>query len=54
MTAQPTTCPHGHPYTPANTYVEPKTRVRKCRTCLRTRAKGRYERDYKSPRRDRG
>ena len=30
-------CPHGHPYTKANTYVQPSTGGRACRTCGRER-----------------
>lgn len=34
-----THCPSGHEYTPANTYVHPKTHKRKCRHCARIYAK---------------
>ena len=30
-------CPHGHRYTKANTYVQPSTGGRACRTCARER-----------------
>lgn len=30
-----TTCQHGHPYTPENTYIHPDLGFRKCRTCGR-------------------
>ena len=30
-------CPHGHPYTKANTYVQPSTGGRACRICARER-----------------
>ena len=33
------TCPRGHPYTKANTYVQPSTGGRACRTCARARKK---------------
>lgn len=33
-------CPHGHPYSPENTYMNPKG-VKICRTCLRLGAKRR-------------
>ncbi len=33
--AQRTHCPHGHQYTPENTYIQPKG-SRACRTCRRT------------------
>lgn len=26
-------CPHGHPYTPENTYINPRRGVRACRVC---------------------
>lgn len=32
-----THCPLGHEYTEANTYVNPTTRSRQCRTCAKTR-----------------
>lgn len=32
-----THCPHGHPYDEANTYVQPSTGHRSCRTCMRRR-----------------
>lgn len=36
-------CPHGHPYTPENTYSPPsKPALRICRTCKTERAKRRY------------
>lgn len=28
-----THCPHGHPYSPENTYIQPSTGQRICRTC---------------------
>lgn len=28
-----TSCPHGHPYTDDNTYIQPSTGSRSCRTC---------------------
>ena len=31
--ASKTTCPQGHPYTSANTYVDPASGWRQCRTC---------------------
>ncbi|MDQ2787974.1 MAG: hypothetical protein M3Y58_23590 [Chloroflexota bacterium] len=34
--ARPTHCPHGHEYTPENTYVAPSG-SRMCRICRRTR-----------------
>lgn len=36
-------CPRGHPYTRANTYVQPSTRGRACRTCARERKRARGE-----------
>lgn len=33
-----THCPHGHPYSPENTYIRPRG-GRECRTCIRLRAK---------------
>lgn len=32
-----TSCPSGHPYDEANTYIRPGTTHRKCRTCARAR-----------------
>lgn len=32
-----THCPHGHEYTPENTYVQPSSGGRVCRTCMRKR-----------------
>lgn len=36
-----THCPHGHEYTPENTYIYPSSGHRKCRTCIRARRHGR-------------
>ena len=38
-----THCVHGHEYTPENTYVNPGSGWRDCRTCRTTRANGRRE-----------
>lgn len=35
--AEATHCPHGHEYTPENTYHSPGRKQRKCRTCQRLR-----------------
>jgi hypothetical protein len=42
--ARRTHCPHGHPYTPENTYIRPNTGDRQCRICLRERARQDRER----------
>lgn len=34
--ANKTHCPHGHPYSPENTYHVPRTGARVCKTCRRT------------------
>ena len=39
------TCRHGHPWTPANTYLKPDGR-RECRACGRDRARRYAERGY--------
>lgn len=38
INARKTECPQGHPYDADNTYVNPKTGWRMCRTCNRIRA----------------
>ena len=35
-----THCPHGHAYSPENTYVQPSTGGRLCRTCDREKKRG--------------
>ena len=35
--ATATHCPHGHEYTPENTYIIPSRGARECRTCKRNR-----------------
>jgi hypothetical protein len=35
--ASRTHCPHGHPYSPENTYIIPSNGGRMCRTCIRNR-----------------
>lgn len=37
-------CKHGHPYTPENTYVDPRTGARNCRECGRARCRARRRR----------
>jgi hypothetical protein len=32
-------CPHGHPFTPDNTYCRPGSKHRECKTCKRAREK---------------
>ncbi len=39
VNARKTHCPQGHPYDEANTYVNPRTGGRMCRTCNRERAR---------------
>lgn len=34
-----TRCPHGHEYTPENTYIIPSTQSRQCRACIAIRSK---------------
>lgn len=36
--ARRTHCPAGHEFTPENTYTQPSSGQRKCRTCVRDRA----------------
>lgn len=35
LNARKTHCAHGHPFTPENTYIDPSTGGRRCRTCAR-------------------
>lgn len=35
--ARATECKHGHPFTPENTWVDPKRNTRHCRECMRRR-----------------
>lgn len=39
-----THCKHGHEFSPANTYTNPNTRARTCRTCQRASARRHYAR----------
>ena len=32
-------CPHGHPWTPVNSYINPSSLRRTCRTCGRLRSR---------------
>lgn len=41
----PNVCAHGHEFTPENTYFDPQTGWRQCRTCKRETAARRHERD---------
>lgn len=36
--AKKTHCPQGHPYSPENTYIQPKKGARNCRTCAQERS----------------
>lgn len=44
VNARKTHCPQGHPYSQENTYVNPNSGYRLCRTCHRERALERYYR----------
>lgn len=44
------TCPQGHPYDAANTYLDPKTGSRHCRTCRRKQTMESYWRRWKKAR----
>lgn len=41
---QKTHCLRGHPFTPENTWVDPKTNSRQCRACNRERKRKLYQR----------
>ncbi|MGH7182589.1 MAG: HNH endonuclease [Nitrospiraceae bacterium] len=43
-------CPEGHPYTPENTYLNPKTGNKACRTCRNSRSRNYFKKNptYKS------
>lgn len=42
-------CPHGHPYSPENTYLDKQTGVKQCRTCHRIRSAARYHAKMNTP-----
>lgn len=50
--ARKTHCPHGHPYSPDNTYRDPQG-GRRCRTCMREHDRARWpqRRERENPRR---
>jgi hypothetical protein len=41
------TCRKGHPWTPENTYVDPRGR-RNCRRCRNAKQQARYDREFRS------
>jgi hypothetical protein len=44
VSSSKTHCPQGHPYDEVNTYVNPTTRKRSCRECLRANRRRYYHR----------